>query len=243
MHEKESYRPYSYAFYSSAILMFIASIAFSNAYILAFAIASLSLAALFFSSGHLINSLILRRTGPIEPYCGFRLSRSLRSATKKVGSTYLSISAALLRQAGDMNTKDELVEALVSNMDFPFEFSIGIKGVDKDRMLEGLETKRRMKEIEVTRSDPQKLDRINALKRELSVIEGEIKNLKEEKPLSIEAKVRTFGISKSDIEAASESERNAGRLASAFAAMLGFEYEHLKGEALLEEASLQRVIA
>jgi len=83
MHEKESYRPYSYAFYSAAILLLIASIAFSNAYALAFAIASLSLAAIFFSSGHLINGLVLRRTGPIELYGGFGLSRSLRSATKK----------------------------------------------------------------------------------------------------------------------------------------------------------------
>jgi hypothetical protein len=242
MQEKEFYRLYSYAFYSAAIAMFVASALTLNAYVLAFSIASLLVAAILFSSGHLINDLVLKRAGPIAQYCGFRLSRSLCSATRKAGGKYLSISAAVMKQAGDVVMKGELVESLISNIDFPFEFSLGIKSVDKGRVIDGLETKRRMKEIEISRADPQKYDRMNALKRELSVMEGELKSLREQKPLSVEAKLKTFGLSKSEIEASSESERNMGKLSGAFASMLGFECETLKGEALLEEASLQRVV-
>ncbi len=242
MREREFYRIYSYAFYSAAIAMFLASMLTLNVYILAFAIASLLLAALFFSSGHLINDLVLKRAGPVGPYCGFKLSRSLYSATKDMGSRHLAVSIALMKPAGDTGMNGELMETLISNVDFPFEFSLGIKSVDRIRVIDGLETKRRMKEIEISRSDPQKYDRMNALKRELSVIEGELRNLREQKPLSIEAKLKTFGLSKSEIEASLESEKNIGRIASAFASVLGFECETLRGEALLEEASLQRVV-
>lgn len=96
-----------------------------------------------------------------------------------------------------------------------------------------------MKEIEISRSDGRKYDRLNRLKRELSVIEGEIRGFRERRPLVVEARIRTFWLGRNEAEAAMESEKNIEQLSGMFSGMLGFECEMLKGESLLEEATLQ----
>ncbi len=240
MVEKElTNRLYPYAFYSLAAAMLVASVFSFNLYFLAFAAVLLLLAAVFFSSGHLVNNLLLRRIGVIDFYGGFRLSKRLCAITRKSGNGYLSISAAILRKNSEEREKAEIVESLVSNVNFPFEFSLGIRAVDKKKVLEGLETRRRMKEIEITRSDGGKYDKVNKLKRELSVIESEIKGFRERTPLAVEAKVKAFWLGQNEAEAARESEKNIEQLSGMFSSMLGFEYEILKGESLLEEVTFE----
>jgi hypothetical protein len=240
MIEKElTNRLYSYAFYSLAAAMFVASIFSLSLYFLAFAIALLFAAAFFFSSGHLVNNLLLKRIGAIDFYEGFRLSKRLCAVTRKNGNSYLAISAALLWKDGEKKETSDVLESLVSNVSFPFEFCLGIRAVDKRKVLEGLETKRRMKEIEITRSDISKYDRISKLKRELSAIEGEIRGFRERRPLVVEARLRTFWLGQNEMEAARESEKNIEQLSGTFSSMLGFEYEILKGENLLEEVTFR----
>jgi hypothetical protein len=240
MAEKElTNRIYPYAFYSLAAVMLIASVLSFNLYFLAFAVVSLSAAAVFFSSGHLINNALLKRIGTVDLYDGFRLSKRQYAATRKASGGYVSLSVALLRKNSEERENADIVESLVSNVNFPFEFSLGISTVDKNKVLEGLETKRGIKEIEIARSDPGKYDRLNKLKRELSVIEGEIRGFRERKPLMVGAKLSTFWLGQNETEAARESEKNLERLCGMFSSMLGFEYEMLKGEALLEELTFQ----
>ncbi len=240
MVEKElTNRLYPYAFYSLAAAMLVASAFSFNLYFLALAMVLLLLAAVFFSSGHLVNNLLLKRIGVIDFYGGFRLSKRLCAVTRKNGNGYLSVSVALLRKNSEEKERAEIVESLVSNVNFPFEFSLGIRAVDKKKLLEGLETKRRMKEIEITRSDGGKYDRVNKLKRELSFIESEIKGFRERRPLVVEAKVRTFWLGQNEMEAARESEKNIEQLSGMFSSMLGFEYDILKGESLLEEVTFE----
>lgn len=244
MIEKElTNRLYPYAFYSLAAAMLVASVFSFNLYFLAFAIVLLLSAAVFFSSGHLVNDLVLKRMGFIGFYEGFRLSKKMYSVTRKSGNGYISLSAAILRKSGEEKEKLDLLESLVSNVNFPFEFCLGIRSVDKRKVLEGLETKRRMKEIEITRSEGGKYDKTNKLKRELSVIEGEIRSFRELRPLAVEARVKTFWLGQNEMEAARESEKNIEQLSGMFSSMLGFECEMLKGEDLLEEVTFQGMSA
>lgn len=237
-------RLYSYAFYAAAVAMFVASVLSFNAYLLALALVLLSLAALSYSSGHLLNNFILGSKGAATGlYGGFSVRERLSSAVRKNGDNYLSISSALLCKNGSEETACETVETLVSNVNFPFEFTLGIASIDKNRLLEGLETKRRLKEIEISRIDPKKCDRLNLLKRELNLIEEEINAIRANKPLAIMARIRTFCLSRSELEAARESERNIDQLTGMFSSMLGFDCEILKGEDLLKEVSYQRDIA
>lgn len=237
-------RLYSYAFYTAAIAMLAASVLSFNPYLLALAIILLPAAALSYSSGHLLNNFLLSGKGASTGlYNGFSVRERLSSAVRRSGNDYVSISAALLSKNGSDETQRETVETLVSNVNFPFEFSLGIANIDKNKLLEGLETKRRIREIEISRLDPKKSDKLNGLKRELSLIEDEICKIRTEKPLAITARIRTFSSSRSELEAARDSERNIEQLAGMFSSMLGFDCEILKGEDLLREVSYQRPLA
>jgi len=232
-------RLYSYAFYSAAVVAMMIAMFFHSLCFLAASTLLLAASATYFHSGHIINNFLLRRGSVIEVYNNHKLSESLTSAVKRVGDSYFSVSCALLKKVTD-ERNGELIASIISNIDFPFEFCLGLKRVDKNKILDDLEEKRRLKEIEITRSDAKKYDRISNLKRELSVIEGEIRTIRGQNPLAFSLRLKCFASARNENDAIRESSRNATQLASAFSSALGFEYEILKGELRIEEPSLER---
>ena len=234
-------RIYSYLFYALAAVLLLASAFSHNAYLLMAAILLLLASAVYMHSGHLLNNFLIGRGKVIEVYNWYKLSENLSSASKRVGNAYFSVSCAVLKRvSGDRN--GEQICSIVSNTDFPFEFSIGMRSVDKEKLLDDLETKRRLKEIEISRLDPKKYDKANCLRRELGVIEGDIRNIRGQKPLAMAIRLKTFASSRDEADATAESSQNLERIASAFASSLGFEHETLKGERLLEELSLEKEV-
>ncbi len=231
-------RLFSYTFYALAAAVFVASIFTYSIYFIAVTSVLLLFSAIYFHAGHLLNNFLLGHGSVVEIYNGYKLSENIGSAVKRINDSYFSISCALLSGYGDAH-KGELISSIVSNVDFPFEFSIGLRSVDKARLLEGLETKRRMKEIEITRSDPKKYDRANSLRRELGVIESEIRGIGGQKPLTLLVSLKCFARGQGELEASRESLRNVEQLAGTFSSALGFEYEIMKGEALIDQLSLE----
>ncbi len=225
---------YSYAFYSLAGVIFVSALLMQSGALVLLSVVLLLASALYFRSGHVINNLLLRRGSVIEISDGYTLSEDLSAAVKKIGNEYHAVSCVLL--SGDPGERNgEHLETLVAKADFPFEFGLGVRSVEHVRILDALEEKRRLKEIELARTDPKKQDRINGLRRELSTIESEIRSVRGEKLLSLSMCLKTFARSQSGIDAAREASRNAGIMADSFSSMLGFEHEVLKGEALLQE--------
>lgn len=235
-------KSYSYAFYAASLLVFLASIAFRNAYLVALATMLLAAAALYFRSGHIINNFLMKKGRVVEVYNNYRIGENLASAVKRVGNTYFGVACAALR-SGSEEQKGEVLESIVYNTSFPFEFSLGLRGVDRERMLDSLEERRRLKEIEITRSDSRKLEKLNALRRELNIIENEIRSVREQKMLALSMRLKTFSSSSDEFEAGREAYRNIEQLASSFSSSLGMECEILNGERLLSELSLERETA
>jgi hypothetical protein len=231
-------RLYSYAFYALAAALFALALATQSGFATAVSVILLSLSALYFSSGHIVNNLLLKRGTVIEVSDGFRLNEELSAAVKRIGNEYLAVSCVLLRGAAGERDGAQ-IETIVSNTDFPFEFSLGLESLNHDRMLDALEEKRRLKEIEIARSDPKKYDRMNELRRELAVIESEIRSVRGEKLLALKMRLKTFAKSTGEFKASREASRNAEQLAKAFSAMLGLEHEMLSGERLLEELAME----
>ncbi|MGA3020877.1 MAG: hypothetical protein ABSD68_02930 [Candidatus Micrarchaeales archaeon] len=234
-------RFYSYAFYVLAAAMLLASALSHNIILLLMAVLFIPASAIYMHSGHVLNNFLLGRGKIIEIYNKYKVSENLSSAVKKVGNSYFSVSCAILKKvSGERN--GELISSLISNTDFPFEFSIGLRSVNKEKILDGLETKRRFKEIEIARADPKKYDKTNCLRRELEIIESDIKSIRSQKPLALSLKLKTFASSSDESDAATETSQNIERLASSFSSSLGFEHEILKGERLMDELCLERQV-
>ena len=233
-------RFYSYAFYALSAGIFAMCIILQNGYLTAVSAVLLFISVVYLHSGHMANNLLLKHGSVIEICNGYVLSDELTAAVKRIGNDYFAVSCVLMKStSGERN--GEQISSLVSNVDFPFEFSIGLESVNHERMLDALEEKRRLVEIEIARSDPKKYDRINVLRRELSVMEDEIRSVRGERLFATKIKLKTFARSQSDFEAALETSRNANRIASSFSSVLGFEHEVLKGERLLNELETEGV--
>ncbi|MCL5238863.1 MAG: hypothetical protein M1286_00090 [Candidatus Marsarchaeota archaeon] len=233
---------YSYAFYASAMVVFATGVLFWNPYLVALSAALLLASSVYMHSGHMMNSFLLRRGSVIEICNGYRLSEIPEAAVKSVGGRHFAVSCMTLNPTGD-DRNGERLESLIYNTDFPFEFSVGLRKLDNSKVLDSLEEKRRLKEIEIARSDTRKYDRVTQLRRERGTLESEIRGIRSELLLSRAFRLRTFAESASAFGAAREAAANADRLASSFSATMGFECEKLSGEPLLEELEADRGVA
>lgn len=225
---------YAYAIYIAAIATLVIGAMLRSAPAIAFESVLLLGSVVYLNSGHIVNNIILKRGRVLEVCRGYSLSNDLRSLVKARGNAYTAVSCIVARSS-NVERNGETLNALVHNIDFPFEFSIGMRSIDQERMLDKLEEKRRLKEIEISRCDIKKYDKVNGLRRELSVIESEIRGIRGQKMLAIELKLKTFHTAGSSFEAARGSASNAEKIANAFESSLGFECEMLKGELLFDE--------
>lgn len=225
---------YSYLFYGTAVLCLVAAALLSDAYlVLATAILLLASAA-YLNSGHIINNLLVRHSAIVEVYNGCRLSERLDSVVRKVGDAYVSESFAVLRQERPVSAGHEAMRNLLESIREPFTFSVSLREMDRGRMVEGLETRRRMKEIALSRMAQGRRDRANALRREIDILNADMESIREGgKALEVLMHLSTQSSSHDPRDAARESSSSIRKVADAFSAALGVDYEVLSGEELL----------
>ena len=90
-----------------------------------------------------------------------------------------------------------------------------------------------MKEIALTRSDQKSYDKLNAIKRQINLINGEIENLSSGKSFQFEMKIKSICTADNQSEAEFSSSKGIEALANKFSAALGVDFQILNGERLL----------
>lgn len=226
---------YSYIFYVTSVVVLLSAMLFRDLYLVVVVAILMFVSAAYFKSGHVINNLLIKKSKLIEIYNGYVLSKNLTSAVKKVGSSNLGVSIALLNVTRELESRPEQFRQILESVKEPFEFSIGLVEVDRTRLIEGLETRRRMKEITLTRMSQKSYDKINKTRREMDLIEDEIKNVKGgSKSFNVILRIKTTSLAKEVSEAAREASDNLSKVANAFSTSFGLEYEILRGEKLLQ---------
>ncbi len=229
-------RLYSYMFYAIAVVILIVSIFFYNIVLFALSAVLVFAAALYYSSGHIINNILLKRSLFMEVRNGYRLGFGISSAVKKAGTSYKSVSVAVLRLNRSVSVGSAEMLSLIEGISDPFEFSIGLREVNKRAMLEGLETKRRMREISLARLPQGAYDRANSIKREIDLFEKEIEGVQGRgKALDVSIRIRTVAVSHDEADASRSSFASLTHVADAFSTVLNASYSILKGEELLAE--------
>ncbi len=226
---------YSYAFYCGFVAAIVAALMFYNAYIFIAACAMLLLAAAFQSTGHLLSNLLLRHSNVIEIWNGYTLSDDLAGAYKQVGNTYYGVSIARLRLRKDSEMSSVSLKPILENLTESFEFSVSAFEIDKGEMLEALETKRKMREIAMSRIAERSYQKINETKRQLDILGGEIASIRDDgKAFDVVIRLRAIAKSANEIEATRLSARSLAHMTNLFSANLGVDCEILRGEALMK---------
>ncbi len=225
---------YSYAFYSTAVAVAIISMVIGS---YAGAVASsilLLCSALYFKSGHIINNALVRGSRIVEIYNGYKLNSNLASLTRRMGPSYESISIAILRFDGIVDSTSSTMLSLLESIREPFEYSFSAVQIDKKKLIDALDTKRRMKEIALSRVNADKYDKSNEIKREIQFINSEIDSIRKGgKAFDTYVWLKTRVSAVSEAEAARQSIRSLERICDSFLATTKLGSDILRGEELL----------
>ncbi len=235
MDEKElTKKIYSYALYSASVIILILSILTGYFFIVILSAILLLFSVIYLHTGHIINNILIKRSRIIEISNNYTLSSNTVCVFKHEGRYYKSISIAIIRPETAPSISSEEFTSLIESIHEPFEYSISMVEIDKKKVVEPLETKRRMKEIFLTKIKADRYDQINNIKREIELLGSEIESIKASgKAYDISILLKASYFSESEAEATSQSYKNLERIADAFSAALKINYEIIKGEELL----------
>jgi len=160
------------------------------------------------------------------------LSDNATAALVSTGNKYKAVSAAELTIKGSANTA--LLNELLESQPIDFDYIVSVRQIDAKRFVEGLEMKKRLKEIQIGKVDKRNYARVNMLKKELELINGEISKVVASKPVALRVLLRAYAVSESPYTAAKAAVANLESIANAFSNSLGANYDVLKGDALLQ---------
>ena len=224
---------FAYSFYAISIISLLFSLLFGSALLAVLALLIAFLSIIYLHAGKLINNLLIKSNRVVVISNGYELGNNLYAAVKKGNGFYESISVAILLVNSQLPKNSLAFEQLLERVKVPFEYSIELKELSKKHILDELETKLHMKEIQLANEKPNSKE-LGRLKREISIIESEINAINSGgNPFNVEFKIKCHAASTSLIEAATISQRNAELVANLFATSLNVGYRLLKGEELL----------
>lgn len=225
-----------YLFYSTSVVFFALGAIIYSPVLAVFSLVFLLTASIYFNSGHLLNNLLIRRSRIIEIINGYSLGPDLKSIVKGSGNDYEGVAAAIVKQKSDSTLSEATFNKIVENFSDNFEFSIRLKEVDKKHITEELETKKKMKEISISRIDISKGSRLNQQRKELELINNELQNISNsKKALEVDMRIRTFSHSDDEINVGIKAYRDLEKLISIISSTTNLECEILSGERLLFE--------
>ncbi len=227
-------RIYSYCIYGASIAVFLLSLlSYNIAAIIVVAILILFSVA-YMNSGHLINSLLIKKMRIVEIGSGYKLAGNMQSIVRKVDGGYVGMSIAVLRPTNAIESGSVVFEDLLNKVKIPFEFCISLRKLDRRKILEGLETKRRMKELELSQAGSD-YKNSNMLKRQIGALESEIGLVSHgNEPIEAVIKLRSVAQAETEGEASRMSLRQVEHVASMVASSFKLEYTIAEGEDLFD---------
>ncbi|MGC8647991.1 MAG: hypothetical protein ACP5SJ_00640 [Candidatus Micrarchaeia archaeon] len=221
-----------------AALGVLALAAFFGVYaLLGAALLLASLAVLHYSDPYL--EAILLKYGNITEKIGmYEISGEREVATRKEGGKYIATACVIISvkdNSGDI--EKSRLEELISRLAFPFKFTIAVERLNTKKMLDSLQTKKGMKEIELSRigntSNGRELAKSMRLKREIEILEHEIKSISTgSMPLKVNYYAITSAESDKKFMAEEQALLRARELATSFDGAIGTFSAIAKGSML-----------
>jgi hypothetical protein len=178
--ERYEHMEYVIAALISATL--IAGIAGANIYIISTAaLLLISLFVLHYFKDY-VDAFVFRHSNFIQLVGGYELGGERGTAVRKVGGKYIATACIAIEAGTESEGIDrDRMEGIIARASYPFKFTIAVERLDVDKMLDALQTKRSMKEIELSRIKNTKhgrgFERAMRVRRELEVIDHDIKSV------------------------------------------------------------------
>ena len=237
-----------YIFISVCVATLGLSVATLNVYL----ISATSIAALISFVPHkawgVIEAKIFEKSNLVQLFGGFELSGGRYAIIAKSGERYTATSVARINTLGDVGIDSNKIENLIAHVNAPFKLVLHVEKLNVTRLVEKMETKRGMKEIELARipnpGSGKGLVTANRLKSEIAYLEHEVAGIAGGGiPLKLAYYIMTSASSEGRYKAEEESKLQLRELISEFDATFGTKSSFLSGEELIKAMRFDSMIA
>jgi hypothetical protein len=194
-----------------------------------------------------IEAAVFRRTNLIQVVGNQQLGGDRATAIRAANDGFIATAVASLKGDARENVDRDKIENIISHVNYPFRFALHVERLDVNKMLDALQTKRGMKEIELARVSANGRCAGNAkvglLKREIEQIGDDIRNISSGTPLRLARYITTSARSESRSAAEERAKSQIRELASEFGALLNSDSCILSGIELLDALEIDSMIA
>lgn len=224
-----------YVLIAAAIILSIASILTLRPYLIVFSISAVIILFFLYQLWDVFEAIVIKRTGVIQMIGDYELEAERFSAVRKKGLHFSAVSAAILRNFPSKEINRENIERIISSSNSPFRFVVQVERLNTSRMTDDLKTKRRMKELELSKARAKNgSDSSKVVEREIELIESEINSISSGAvPLKTNIYLISFGSSESRFAAQEKALSQIREIAGEFSAVLGAGFEVIAGSELI----------
>lgn len=215
----------------------ITSILTLNPVAIAFTSSMLVSSVIILKLWYVIEASIFKHTNLIQVFGRFELSGDRISAIRRASGKISATTAVVLHVGGKAEVDKKKIENVISHISYPFKFMMQAERLDLEKLLDKLQTRRKMREIALSRVDhssAKNLPLINSIKREIEVLEHDIESISSgDVPLKVSYYIMTTGVSDSVFSAEESAKAQIRELASQFDAILASKSEQVRGSDLI----------
>jgi len=229
-------------FYVLASVLAVLSVSCILTLNIALIAASLAVAiflAALYKLDYIVDSVIFKRTNLVQVVGHYELSGERSAAVMRFNGKYSATAAAALEPALNSRIERVKIESRIGNSRCQFRFILQIEPVDVNKLLDRIDTRMGMAEIELGRlissNEKGNIAKIERLKRQIEHIKGERGRIGSGgTPLKLSEYIMTSATSDNRFVAQERAKSQIRELASEFGALLGSKADILAGNDLLE---------
>lgn len=231
---------------AAVLIVSVASLLSLNVALIALSLIFLPALIIIHKLWYVIEAAIFRRTNLIQVLGSQQLSGDRATAVRAVKGEFVATATALL--SGDVRegiTRDK-IEGIIIHLNYPFKFVLNVERLDINRLLDKLQTRRSMKEIELARASRNGREanaaKAGLLKREIEQIEHDIRSVSSGMPVKLARYIVTSARSESRFTAEERAKSQIRELASEFGALLNSDSQILTGNELLNLIEIDSMV-
>lgn len=221
-----------------AIVLCIISIITKNVILVGLGLLVCAVAAIEARIPEIVEAYIFRHTNIVQVLGKYELCGDRQSALYREGGRFTAIAAAILDIQGEEELDRGKIENIISHISCPFKFVTQVERINLDKISDSLLTKRSTIEIKLSRLDQssnRQMIQVNRLKREMEVVDRELKALTTgSTPLNVAHYIVTSGTSDSTLGAEEKAKMQIRGLCSQFEAALKSKSKPVYGEEFIE---------
>jgi hypothetical protein len=236
-----------YVLLVSVLVASVASLLSLNTLLIAFSLISVPTLIIVYKLWYAIENAVFRRTNLVQVVGNQQLSGDRATATRVIKDGFVATAMASLNGDVRESVDRTKIEGIVSRIDYPFRFALHVEKLEVRKMLDALQTKRSMKEIELakvsTNGKYASTAKSGLLKREIEQIENDIRSISSGTPLRLARYLATSARSESRSAAEERAKSQIRELASEFGALLNSDSRILSGGELLEALEIDSMMA